>query len=110
MWRIPLVNFAITNDNLKKNLLNKNFQPQDPLYLLPTITQMLEQINVFTEAPTDTINNVYELNSIERAVRYLHGAAGFTTKATWLKAIYNVTFISLTLINVKKCEHTFSRV
>ena len=69
--------------------------------------QMLERINVFTETPTNTINNMYELPSIERAVRYLHGAAGFPTEATWLKAIRNGTFISWTLINVKKVNKIF---
>ena len=62
---------------------------------------MLEEISAFTETPTDKINNVYELPSIERAVRYLHGAAGFPTKANWLKAIRNGTFISWPLLNIK---------
>ena len=110
MWRIPLVKCFITNDNTQTLLLNKNFQPQYPRYTLPTNAQMFEQINAFTAAPTDTINNVYELTSIERAVRYLNGAVGFPTKKTWLKAMRNGTFLSWTLINVEKCEQTFSRV
>ena len=56
--------------------------------------QMLERINAVTPAPTNTINNVYELPSIERAVRYLHGAAGFPTKETLLKSIRNGAFLS----------------
>eukprot|EP00956_Cyclotella_meneghiniana_P000110 scaffold196_cov26-Cyclotella_meneghiniana.AAC.2 len=31
--------------------------------------------------------NVYDLPSTERVIRYLHAAAGFPTKSTWLKAI-----------------------
>ena len=68
---------------------------------------MLERINAFTEAPTDTINNVYELPSIELSVRYLHRAAGFPTKAAWLKAIRNDTFLSWLLINVKNVNKHF---
>ena len=82
LWHIPLVNCVITNDNTQTLLLNENLQPQDPRYHLPTTVHILEQINVFTEAPNDTTNNVYELPSIERAVRYLLGAAGFPTKTT----------------------------
>jgi hypothetical protein len=33
------------------------------------------------------IHNVYELPSIEPAIRYLHAAAGFPVEETWLKAI-----------------------
>ena len=93
LWHIPLVNCVITNDNTQTLLLNENLQPQDPQYHLPTTAHMLERINAFTEAPTDTINNVYELPSIERAVRYIHGAALFLTNTTYLKSIRNVTFL-----------------
>ena len=33
------------------------------------------------------IHNVYELPSIEPTIRYLHAAAGFPTKESWLRAI-----------------------
>ena len=62
---------------------------------------------MFTEAPTNTINNVYELPSIEHAVRNLHGAAVFATKTTWLKAIRSGTFVSWPLINVKHVNKYF---
>ena len=101
MWCIPLVKCAITNDNTQTLLINEKFQPQDPRYTLLTNAQMHEQINAVTAAPTDTINNVYKLLSIERAVRYLHRAAVFPTKATWIKSIRNVPFLSWPLINVK---------
>ena len=38
-------------------------------------------------SPTEAIANVYELPSTEKTIRYLHAAAGFPTKSTWLKAI-----------------------
>ncbi len=38
---------------------------------------------------TDTAANVYSLLSSAQAIQFLHAAAGFPTKATWLKAIAN---------------------
>ena len=52
-------------------------------------------------APDEAINNVYELPSTEPTIRYLHGAAGFPTKATWLKAIHKVNYQSWPLVNSK---------
>ena len=37
--------------------------------------------------PTEAVHNVYELKKQPEIVRYLHAAAGFPTKATWLRAI-----------------------
>ena len=68
---------------------------------------MQERINMVIASPTDTINNVYELPSMERAVRYLHGAAGFPTKATWVKAIRNGAYVSWPLINIKNVNKYF---
>ena len=44
--------------------------------------------------PKEIINNVYELPTIEPAIQYLHGAAGFPTKATWLRAIRKGSYLS----------------
>ena len=109
LWRIPLVKCAITNKNTQTLLLNKHSQTQSGRYVVPTTAKMRERINLFTEAPTDTINNVYKLPSIERAVRYLHGDAGFPTKTTWLKAIRRGTFVSWPLINVKHVNKYFPK-
>ena len=65
---------------------------------------MIKHIQIFKKdrpSPAEAINNVYELPSIEPAIRYLHGAAGFPTKETWLKAICNRSYISWTLVNIK---------
>ena len=53
------------------------------------------------------INNVYELPSIEPAIRYLHGAAGLPTKATWLKSISKGSYLSWPLVNVKNVSKYF---
>ena len=72
----------------------------------------LEKMNLFTQEPahppqTDTINNVYDLASIGRAVQYLHAATGFLTKATWIKAIRKGNYLSWPLINVQNVSKHF---
>jgi hypothetical protein len=52
------------------------------------------------------LHNLYELPSVEPTIRYLHGAAGFPTKASWLKAIRKGNSLSWPLINVKKLLST----
>ena len=42
----------------------------------------------------EAINHVYKLPSIKPAICYLHTAAGFSTKATWLKAIQKRNYLS----------------
>ncbi len=57
------------------------------------------------ERPNKTAANVYSLPSISRVIIYLHTAAGFPTKPTWLKAIANGNYKSwpgVTTANVKK--------
>jgi hypothetical protein len=53
------------------------------------------------------LHNVYELPSIEPTIRYLHAAAGYPVKATWLKAIRNGNFSTWPLINVKNVAKHF---
>ena len=40
------------------------------------------------------VSNVYYLPSMEALVRYMHAAAGFPVRSTWLKAIKNGNFNS----------------
>jgi hypothetical protein len=57
------------------------------------------------ERPNKTAANVYSLPSISWVIIYLHAAAGFPTKPTWLKAIANGNYKSwpgVTTANVKK--------
>ena len=55
-------------------------------------------------------HSVYDLPSVEALVRYMHAAAGFIVKSTWLKAIKNGNFESwpgLTYNNAAKyCPHS----
>jgi hypothetical protein len=60
-----------------------------------------------TAAPHKYIHNVYELPSIEPTIRFLHGAVGFPTRASWLKAIRHGNYLSWLLINVKNVTKFF---
>ena len=51
--------------------------------------------------PSETINSIYELPSIEPNIRYLHTSAGFPTKSTWIKYIYRGNDLKWPLINTK---------
>ena len=86
MWRIPL-KAQVTDLNRHTPILDSpnGTELLNPLYVVPTCTRMLKHIEIFKKgrpSPAEAINNVYELPSIEPAIRYLHGAAGFPTKAT----------------------------
>jgi len=53
------------------------------------------------------LHNVYKLPSVEPTIRYHHGAAGFPTKTSWLKAIRKENYLSWPLINVKNVTKYF---
>jgi hypothetical protein len=51
-------------------------------------------ILVSKTAKQEAASNVYSLPSIPQAIKYLHAAAGFLTKDTWVKAIKNGNYVS----------------
>ena len=113
IWRIPIQS-KVTD--LKKHTLildgPNGTELLNLLYVVPSYARMLKHIEIFKNhrpSPAEAINNVYELPSIEPAIRYLHGAAGLPTKATWIKAIRNGSYLSWPLGNIK-CQQTFTRV
>ncbi len=55
------------------------------------------------------IHNVYELPSIEPAIRYLHAAAGFPVEETWLKAIRGWNYNSWPLIKITNVARYFPK-
>ena len=70
----------------------------------------METLNVFLDqAPdaTEAIHNVYDLPSIAPAIRYLHAAAGFPTKSTWLKSIHNKNYLTWPPLTVKNLNKYF---
>ena len=90
-------------------LLNSPCSQQSTLiqYNVPSTPTTQEHLNADMEQGTDTIGNVYELPSIEQTIRYLHAAAGFPTKTTWLKAIRKGNYNTWPLITVKNVNTHF---
>ena len=91
MWRVPLQPHVI-NNNTDTLLLNgpTGIESLNTTHTAPNIARILQHIKTCCDNhpdPDEAINTVYELPSNEPTIRYLHGAAGFPTKATWLKAI-----------------------
>ena len=97
MWKIPLQ--AKVTDLKRHTIIfdgPNGTGSLNPQYKVPSCARMLKHIEVFKKdrpSPSKAINNVYELPSTEPAIRYLHGAASFPTKATWLKDIRNGSYL-----------------
>jgi len=108
LWRVPLVE-NICNVNTDTLLLDAEGGEQslNKLYEVPSSQQIRDHLKAARERDPEDINNVYELPSIEQSIRYLHGAAGFPTKATWLKAIRRGNYDTWPLINVKNVHKHF---
>ena len=58
-------------------------------------------------ATSEGIHHVYDLLSIQPAIRYLHAATGFPKKQTWLKEICNGSYLTWPLIKVKNVNKFF---
>eukprot|EP00804_Cyclotella_cryptica_P002887 CCRYP_009399-RA/>CCRYP_009399-RA protein AED:0.22 eAED:0.24 QI:0/0/0/1/1/1/2/0/735 len=106
LWRVPLrqITRNVNNDTLildspcGTKLLNTK-------YVVPSIAAVQNHLKSSREREQHTILNVNELPSIEQTIRYLHTAAGFPTKTTWMAAIrhrnYN-TWPLITIANIHK--------
>ena len=114
LWRVPLIEKP-TNLNTDTLILDHptKLASLNNLYEVITTTATRERVSQLMGQATpvpcqrEHINNVYELPSIEQAVRYLHAAAGHPTKHTWLKAIARGNYNSWPLINVRNVRKHF---
>ena len=91
MWRITLQPH-ISNNNTDTLLLNGPTGTESPntTYTVTKSARILQHMQTNCEnrpALDKAINNVDELPRTDPTIRYLHGAAGFPIKETWLKAI-----------------------
>jgi len=77
LWRVPLLPIVL-NETTDTVLVSK-----PPTEYLPD-----------RPPPIDAVHNVYELKTQPELIRYLHAAAGFPTKPTWLAAIKNKHYAS----------------
>jgi hypothetical protein len=110
MWRVPLVTI-VTNLNTDTLLLDHplGLDSLNAMYTVSssTVARYHVALHLGKLAQRDHIHNVYELPSVKPTIRYLHGAAGFPTRASWLKAIRHGNYLSWPLINVKNVTKFF---
>ena len=111
MWRIPLQP-QISNNNTDTLLLNgpTGTESLNTTYTVPKSAQIIQHMQTNCDnlpALDEAIHNVYELPITETKIRYLHGAAGFPTKATWLKDTRKVNYQSCPLVNSKNVNNIF---
>jgi hypothetical protein len=88
LWRVPL-RPIITNENEDTLVLDSTcgHHSTNTRYIVPPTMRIRDHLRASLERENHTILNVYELPSIEQTIRYLHAAAGYPTKSTWLTAI-----------------------
>jgi hypothetical protein len=110
LWCVPLVPF-ITNLNTGTLILDhpSGQESLNSMYTIETNqhTHKHVALQMCKNHCQEYLNNVYELPSDEPTTWYLHGAAGFPTKASWLKAIRKENYLSWPLINVKNVAKCF---
>ena len=113
LWRISL-RYQVTDLNMHTLVLNgtTGLESLNSMYTVPLSASVLDHTHIFNKDPArpaagEAINNVYELPSMERAVRYLHAAVGFSTKETWINSIHNGNYITWLLITVKNVNKHF---
>ena len=108
LWRIPLVN-KVKNEATETVLLDSKcgMKSRSTKYIIPSSTRVRDYLKTTVEQKEEAINNVYEIPSLEQAIRYLHAAAGYPTKATWLKAIRRGNYSTWPLITVTNVHKYF---
>ncbi len=90
LWHVPLVT-DVCNLNTDLILLDHplGHSSLHAMYEVPNTAltcQHIDAISAFAHR-WEYLHNVYKLPSLEPIVPYLHAAAGFPPKATWLKAV-----------------------
>ena len=108
LWRVPLTEI-IVNENTDTILLDSpcGHKSTNTLYPIASSHEICEHIRASMEQGIDYMGNVYELPSIKQTIRYLHAAAGYPTKTTWLKAIRKGAYSTWPLVNVKNVNKHF---
>eukprot|EP00804_Cyclotella_cryptica_P028359 CCRYP_016427-RA/>CCRYP_016427-RA protein AED:0.05 eAED:0.03 QI:0/0/0/1/1/1/2/0/1237 len=108
LWRVPLQP-VITNENKDTLILDSTcgHQSNNTRYKIPPTAKIRNYINASIKREKHSILNVYELPSIEQTIRYLHAAAGYPTKNTWLTAIRHGNYSTWPLITIKNVHKHF---
>eukprot|EP00804_Cyclotella_cryptica_P001148 CCRYP_019776-RA/>CCRYP_019776-RA protein AED:0.44 eAED:0.40 QI:0/0/0/1/0/0/3/0/248 len=108
LWRVPLrqITCNINNDTLildspcgAKSLNTK--------CVVPSTEEIRALIASSSAREQHSILNVYELPSIQQTIRYLHAAAGFPAKTTWMAAIRHGNYNTWPLVTVASVHKHF---
>jgi hypothetical protein len=112
MWCVPLVPI-VTNLNTDTLLLDHplGLDSLNAMYAVSSSTVARNHVvlHLCKLAQRDHIHNAYKLPSVRPTIQYLHGAAGFPTRMSWLKAIRHGNYLSWPLINVKNVTKFFPK-
>ena len=110
LWRVPLVP-TIGNINTDTILLDAptGYASLNAIHEVANTVVTRQHIDANMKPPPrpEYLQNVYELPSIGQTIRYLHAAAGYPVKATWLKAIRNGNYNTWPLITVATVSKHF---
>ena len=66
-----------------------------------------ESVALTKEQLDESINNVFDLPSIEQTIRYLHACAGFPAKITWIRAIKRRNLVEWPMVTVENVNKHF---
>jgi hypothetical protein len=109
LWWLPLIENPV-NLNTDTLLLDHPTELQSQnLYTVQTTKHGQKHIRALLSRTNkeEYIHNVYELPSIERAVRYLHAAAEHPPEDTWVKAVGCENYNLWPLVNTKNVRKYF---
>eukprot|EP00804_Cyclotella_cryptica_P009373 CCRYP_018077-RA/>CCRYP_018077-RA protein AED:0.09 eAED:0.09 QI:0/0/0/1/1/1/2/0/1069 len=108
LWRVLL-------RQITRNIINDTLILDSPCgtkslntkYVVPSTEEIRALLASSSTWEQHTILNVYELPSIEQTIRYLHAAAGFPTKATWMAAIRRGNYDTWPLVTIANVHKHF---
>ena len=106
-------NTVTVNNKDGQTVLTGRYNPQRRAYFVPLRQGPTRPVTETRPAHRAYGATVYEAHAVPTVFRYLHAAAGFPTKATWLKAIKNNHYMGWPCLTVQrvrkyleKSEHT----
>eukprot|EP00804_Cyclotella_cryptica_P020437 CCRYP_014425-RA/>CCRYP_014425-RA protein AED:0.04 eAED:0.02 QI:0/0/0/1/1/1/2/0/1218 len=108
LWRVPLRQLTrnINDDTL---ILDSpcGTKSRNTRYVVPSTEEISTLLAASSTREQHSILNVYELPSIQQAIRYLHAAAGFPTKRTWMNAIRHGNYDTWPLVTIANVHKHF---
>ena len=63
------------------------------LWRVPVGDESNADIALTKKELNESLNNVFDIPSIEHTIRYMHASIGFPIRRTWVKAIWRGNFI-----------------